>query len=115
MSLSFSGIKFKAHCVVLGVRTSHFDKAKYHGFKEGGTNEYRFPEYSAHALWRALQYFYAGDYSAEPNQIDNSSSNYIPFGGAVCLGVFTDNGVDDDFELVKYPRVYAIADLLDLE
>lgn len=73
-------VKFLAHYAVLGVRTPYFDKAKEHGFKEGETNEYRFPDHSAHALWRVLQYFYTGDYSDEPGQMDDDvgGGNYIP-------------------------------------
>lgn len=108
-------VKFKAHYAVLGVRTTYFDKAKEHGFKEGETNEYRFPDYSAHALWRVLQYFYTGDYSVEPNQIEDGGGKYIPSRDAVYLGVFTNSEIDDDFELAKHPRVYAIADLLDMK
>lgn len=62
-----------------------------------------------------LQYFYTGDYSVEPNQIVDGGGKYIPSQNAVCLGVFTNSGIDDDFELAKHPRVYAIADLLDLK
>lgn len=108
-------VKFKAHYAVLGVRTTYFDKAKEHGFREGETNEYRFPDYSAHALWRVLQYFYTGDYSAEPNQMDDGGGNYIPIRDTLRLKISTNSETDDDFELAKHPRVYAIADLLGLE
>jgi hypothetical protein len=61
--LGESKIPFAAHQVVLGTRCPYFDDVFRSGFKEGITKEINFEKDSAHAIWRALRYIYAGDYS----------------------------------------------------
>ncbi|KAL7270311.1 hypothetical protein RUND412_006986 [Rhizina undulata] len=91
--LSPNELKFPAHYAILNTRTKYFNVAKERGFKEGVENEFRFKENSTHALYRVLQYVYTRDYSAVNNQLDDDQ---------------------DDRELIKHPRVYAIADLRNL-
>ncbi|KAI9761052.1 MAG: hypothetical protein M1840_002037 [Geoglossum simile] len=88
-------VEFRAHYAILSVHTKYFDAAKERGFAEGLEDKFYFPEGHPHAFYRALQYMYTGDYSSENNQLDN--------------------GEEDDRELLKHPRVNAIADLFDIE
>ncbi|TGO45842.1 hypothetical protein BCON_0361g00020 [Botryotinia convoluta] len=64
-------------------------------FKEAVTNEISFERDSPHALWRVLRYIYTGDYSEE-------SSRALDTQG-------------DDIELLKHPRVFALADMFCME
>ncbi|PVH71127.1 hypothetical protein DL98DRAFT_521243 [Cadophora sp. DSE1049] len=93
--LGQSKIPFPAHRLVLGIRSPYFDDALQSGFKEGITHEISFEKDSPHALWRVLHYIYTGDYSDEP-------SERLDFEG-------------DDLELLRHPRVYALADMFRME
>jgi len=90
-----SKVPFPAHRAILGIRSPYFDDAFQSQFKEGITQEFRFEEDSPHALWRVLQYIYTGDYNDEP-------SNSLDFEG-------------DDLELLRHPRVYALADMFRMD
>ncbi|KFY03940.1 hypothetical protein V490_00042 [Pseudogymnoascus sp. VKM F-3557] len=86
---------FPAHRLVLGIRSPYFDDALQSKFKEAVTNEFIFDKDSPHALWRVLQYIYTGDYA------DDSSQSLSSEG--------------DDVELLRHPRVYALADMFRME
>ncbi|OBT81355.1 hypothetical protein VE02_10214 [Pseudogymnoascus sp. 03VT05] len=93
--LGESKTQFLAHQVVLGTRSPYFDDALRSEFKEGITHEFTYDEESPHALWRVLQYMYTGNYTDEPSE---------------CL-----ESEGDDLELLKHPRVYALADMFRME
>ncbi|KFY28058.1 hypothetical protein V491_00664 [Pseudogymnoascus sp. VKM F-3775] len=90
-----SKTSFPAHRLVLGTRSPYFDVALQSKFKEASTGEFVFDKESPHALWRALQYMYTGDYT------DDSSPSLSSEG--------------DDLELLKHLRVYALADMFQIE
>lgn len=54
---------FHAHHNILSLRTSYFENATRHGFKEGLLNEVHLEEYDLLAMVRVLQYCYTGDYT----------------------------------------------------
>ncbi|KFY42048.1 hypothetical protein V494_02644 [Pseudogymnoascus sp. VKM F-4513 (FW-928)] len=93
--LGESKTQFLAHQVVLGTRSPYFDDALRSEFKEGITHEFTYDKDSPHALWRVLQYMYTGNYTDEPSE---------------CL-----ESEGDDLELLKHPRVYALADMFRME
>ncbi|KFY03482.1 hypothetical protein V490_00177 [Pseudogymnoascus sp. VKM F-3557] len=86
---------FLAHRLVLGIRSLYFDDALQSKFKEAVTNEFIFDKDSPHALWRVLQYIYTGDYADDSSQSLGSEG--------------------DDVELLRHPRVYALADMFRME
>ncbi|KAK8900789.1 hypothetical protein QC760_010553 [Botrytis cinerea] len=93
--LGESKIPFASHRAILGMRCPYFDDVLQSGFKESITNEISFEKDSPHALWRVLHYIYTGDYSDEPSEILDSEG--------------------DDLELLKHPRVFALADMFRIE
>ncbi|KAM3064922.1 hypothetical protein ACMFMG_011250 [Clarireedia jacksonii] len=93
--LGKSKIPFKSHRIVLGSRCPYFDDLLRSGFKEGITNEISFEKDSPHALWRVLCFIYTGDYSDEPPEVLVSEG--------------------DDLELLKHPRVFALADMFRMD
>jgi hypothetical protein len=64
-------VEYHAHYAILSAHTIYFDKAKEMGFKEGLEDKFYFEEGHVHAFYRALQYFYTGDYSTRNNQVDH--------------------------------------------
>ena len=54
-----------AHRVTLGTQSPYFEAALTKDFKEASTREFRFPDHSIHALWRAFEYMYCGHYSED--------------------------------------------------
>jgi len=59
-------ILLPAHHAILGVQSPYFDDALESGFKEGKECEFRFHDYSVHALWRVFYFMYEGYYYDEP-------------------------------------------------
>lgn len=68
---------FPAHRIVLGIRSPYFDDALQSKFKEANTGEFIFDKDSPHALWRAFQYMYTGDY-ADDSSPSLSSEGTLP-------------------------------------
>ncbi|PGH16005.1 hypothetical protein AJ79_01985 [Helicocarpus griseus UAMH5409] len=81
-------IKFRAHYVILSLKTGFFDKAKRGGFREGKTDEFYLQE-DGSLLYLMLDYIYTGDY-------------------AVCEDLL-DDGLDDS-DLAKHTQLYQIAE-----
>ncbi|KAI9725707.1 MAG: hypothetical protein M1834_009753 [Cirrosporium novae-zelandiae] len=82
-------IELPAHASVLAVQSRYFEKALKSRFQEGETKVFRFESGSGHAYWRVFDYLYTGTYSDEAYQ---------------------NLEIDDDIELLKHIRVYALAD-----
>ncbi|KAN0106671.1 hypothetical protein V8E51_009547 [Hyaloscypha variabilis] len=93
---------FPAYRLVLGLRSPYFDDALGSKFKEGITHEFRFEKDSPHALWRVLQYIYTGDYADALSESLDSEGLLSP-------------SYRDDLELLKHPRVYALAHMFRME
>ncbi|KAF8541482.1 hypothetical protein BDD12DRAFT_878711 [Trichophaea hybrida] len=87
--------QFHVHKALIGLRTSFFTNATKpeNGFSEAKDNVVTIQEHSAHAVWRFLTYCYSGDYKDGNN---------------------TELSEEDDHPSLKHPRVYALADMLDI-
>jgi len=95
LTVTVGNTEFSVHQNILCLRTSFFEKATQEGkFAESKDRTVTINEHSAHAVWRFLKYCYTGDYS--------TSSNNLAL------------GEDDDLGSLKHPRVYALADMLDV-
>ncbi|OXV09093.1 hypothetical protein Egran_03144 [Elaphomyces granulatus] len=93
--LGKSKIPFPAHRLVLGTRCPYLDDILQSGLKEDITTEISFTKDNSHALWRVLQYIYTGDYSDEPSETLDSE--------------------DDDLELLKHPRIFALSGIFRID
>ena len=85
----------------------YFDIALTKDFKEASTREFRFPEHSVHAFWRGFEYMYRGDYSENP-AVSLNTQGLLKV--VVCKAQANDLA-GDDLELLKHPRVFALADI----
>ncbi|KAK1990889.1 hypothetical protein LX36DRAFT_647270 [Colletotrichum falcatum] len=83
-----------AHRLVLDCQSGYFSKAFQHGFKEGTTNKFEFAEGSHHAYWRVFEFIYTGAYSEDPS---------------------AELEAEDDDEMTKDIRVYALAEYFQVE
>jgi hypothetical protein len=82
--------------------------------KEGITHEFRFEENSPHALWRVLQYMYTGDYADEPPNLLYSEGMF-PLTISRRIEISRLRQAGDDLELLRHPRVYALANTFRME
>ena len=105
---------FPAHRLILGMRSPYFDDALQSKIKEGITHEFRFEENSPHALWRVLQYMYTGDYADEPPD-SLYSEGMFPLTISRRFEISRLRQAGDDLELLRHPRVYALADTFRME
>ncbi len=101
-----------AHHAILGVRSPYFDDALESGFKEGKEREFRFHDYSVHALWRVFHFMYEGCYYDEPAESLSKEGKASVF-GMLESTLMTLSG--DDLELLKHPRVFALADMFRMD
>ena len=97
-----------AHRVVLGMQSPYFESAFNNGFKENETSEFHFDKDSAHALWRAFNFMYTGDYSDEPASA--LSGEEVQGAKPVERPNAPHHVTVDELELLKHPRVFALAD-----
>jgi hypothetical protein len=111
--LGESKTPFPAHRLVLGMRSPYFDDALQSKFKEGVTHEFRFEQDSPHALWRVLQFMYTGDYADEASCLLPSEGLHLIFPPRFEISRLRQVG--DDLELLRHPRVYALADMFRME
>lgn len=109
--LGKSQLKLHAHRIILGLRSPYFQVAFKSQMQEAITGEFRLPENDEHALWRVFQYMYTNDYNAELER---------PSGAEGGLYLVVQNGrvnisKGEDPEVLRHPRVYALADLFRIE
>ncbi|RDL40791.1 Uncharacterized protein BP5553_00770 [Venustampulla echinocandica] len=88
-------IPLPAHRLILGMRSPYLEDQLQP--QKCGVIGLRFDEDNPHALWRVFEYIYTGDYADEPAEL---------------LQLLLE---DDDPELFRHLRVYALADAMQME
>ena len=101
-----------AHYAILGVRSPYFDDALESGFKEGKEREFRFHDYSVYALWRVFHFMYKGCYYDEPAESLSKEGKASVFR---MLESTLMTLLGNDLELLKHPRVFALADMFRID
>jgi len=109
--LGSAEILLPAHRAILGVQSPYFDDALESGFKESKEREFRFHDYSVHALWRVFHFMYEGYYHDGPAESLCKEGKRLFCECGQPLMILS----GDDLEMLKHPRVFALTDMFRMD